>query len=447
MLNGHYLSEVQRVLGKEADRLAGSGDRHAAILVRRALIERLGGPESRGGKEERGRIERLVEQLSRPTAADKKRFKDARARKLSDKKILEEARALLAARKYGAVVALCKDLTVHGDGREVKDAARALSKTAVQRAASDFPPKSIEAAKRSIHDVRFDRLAVVTSRHFLYMGPRKFVDALTERDRMMMDLAYIFQSDLTNQHITYNGVRVVIYYQEDVRLRRRSRRRQDDPHRQPGDPRAHRRSLALPRTRALHLRTRLAAPRIHRGTRRLRRGFHARLAQANESRAELHHDLSRTVRSLLSRPQATLLSRPAVPPLRGISVFVFAARGSAVRLGAVPSRVSSHARGATRRLARTRAPAHAVLRILAGDRIRNGRARSVATLGLARRPRRLFARSGRGRVVSLRRARRRGDAAERLVRGCGVASRRCAGASSRRLDRGARSVRRPAARR
>ena len=213
-LRGHMLAEVQRVYGKAADDLAGRGDRHAAILVRRALIERLGGPETQPGKQQQARIDGLIEALARPSNADKRRFKQLRAQRKTDKQILAEAKRLLAERKYGAVVALCKDLTVHGDGRPIKDEARALIKEVSKKAAGEFPPKSIAAAKSVIADVRFDRLAVARSRHFLYLGPRKFVDALTERDRMMMDLAYIHQSDLTNQHITFNGVRIVIYYQE-----------------------------------------------------------------------------------------------------------------------------------------------------------------------------------------------------------------------------------------
>ncbi len=213
-LRSHYLAEVHRVLGKAADKLAGASKRHAAIIVRRAMIEQLGGPETDAGKRELGKINNLINQLTRPSRADLKRFKQLKADKKTDKAILKEAQALLEQRAYGAVVALAKDLAVHGDGHEIKEAARKLRVEAELRAGRDYPPAEIQAAKIVINDERFERLAVVTSRHFMYLGPKKFVEALTARDRMMMDLAYIFQSDLTNQPLTNNGVRIAIYYQE-----------------------------------------------------------------------------------------------------------------------------------------------------------------------------------------------------------------------------------------
>ena len=56
-----------------------------------------------------------------------------------------------------------------------------------------------EAVRTVMDDSRFDRLAVARSRHFVFLGPSAFIEALPEKQRLMLDLAYIFQSDLAVQ--------------------------------------------------------------------------------------------------------------------------------------------------------------------------------------------------------------------------------------------------------
>ncbi|MHC4451275.1 MAG: hypothetical protein ACYS0E_14245 [Planctomycetota bacterium] len=214
ILGGHIQNEKIRVFGKAADRFAGQGKRRAAIILRRAIIAMLGGQGQRA-KDEREKIKRIIRNLTEKPSDEEKEIvaKLLRSRKLGSN-VLKAARKLLEQREYRIVVRICQEVMVGKYDQDSRTAAIALRKEAEERAARDMTPGEKQAARDVLDDERFKRLDTCVSRHFIYLGPKKFIIALKQDDRRELDLAYIFQSDLANTLRTQDGTRIVIYYQE-----------------------------------------------------------------------------------------------------------------------------------------------------------------------------------------------------------------------------------------
>jgi len=214
-LAGHVQAEKIRVFAAEAGRLEREGRIHAAILVRRSIIEMLGGLDAQGAKPHANRVKRMIRKLTEGPSDEEKELvaKLLRAKKLGTS-LLRAGRKLLERRQFKVVVRLCQEMMFGDFDQEIQNEALALRKEAERTAANDVPEADKEAALAVLGDERFDRLDVALSRHFMFLGPRKFVQALTTEERTMLDLAYIFQSDLSGQNLTFNGVRICVYYQE-----------------------------------------------------------------------------------------------------------------------------------------------------------------------------------------------------------------------------------------
>ncbi|UCE87588.1 MAG: hypothetical protein JSU66_07715, partial [Deltaproteobacteria bacterium] len=211
----HIRNERMRVTQSAAQRFENQGQLHAAIILRRALIEMAGGPETDRGKEETNRIRAMVRRLTEDPSEEQKELvaKLMRAKRSGDA-ILKAARKLLEQRDYRVVVRVCQEIMFGNYDQETQNEAVALRKDAEERAASDVSAAEKELAREVLADPRFLRLEVRRSRHFIYIGPKTFIDSIPTSQMAELDLAYIFQSDLTNTHLTLNGVRVVLYYQE-----------------------------------------------------------------------------------------------------------------------------------------------------------------------------------------------------------------------------------------
>ncbi|MFQ5844160.1 MAG: hypothetical protein ACE5JG_04150, partial [Planctomycetota bacterium] len=173
------------------------------------------GEGSAPGKQERGRLRRIVRKLTeRPGKEEAERAHQIARSAADGADLLGKARLLQAAGEYRVATRICQEL-VYGDyPREVKDGARALRREIERAAAADVPGAEQDAATAVLTDDRFDRLDVALSRHFIFLGPQSFVGTIPERERTLLDLAYVFQSDLASQQLTFDGVRILVYYQE-----------------------------------------------------------------------------------------------------------------------------------------------------------------------------------------------------------------------------------------
>ncbi|MHC4133843.1 MAG: hypothetical protein ACYS0K_02540 [Planctomycetota bacterium] len=205
-------NERIRVYAKAAEQCESDDQRHAAIILRRAVAELAGGKRA---EEERKKIKKIVRDLTEgPTDEEQ----DLVARLIKDKKsgpaLLKAGRKLLRQRSYRTTVRLCQQIMFGEFDQEIQNQALALRREAETTAAQDVSPAEKARAAEVLADERFYRLDVARSRHFLFLGPDKFVSAIPAEERTRLDLAYIFQSDLSDQHLTANGVRVVVYYQE-----------------------------------------------------------------------------------------------------------------------------------------------------------------------------------------------------------------------------------------
>lgn len=214
ILGRHVASERWRLTDRAADQFENKGKLHAALILRRALIEMAGGDKTDAGKKEKGRIAGIVRKLTTPSKDDKAFIDKLVRAKKRGKDLLEAGKKLLAEGRFGTVLRLCQQLQYGTYDRATVDGAKELRKRTEDIAVRSLTPEEKELARAVLSDERFLRLEVVRSRHFLYLGPKKFVDAIPPRERMMLDLAYIFQSDLAAQPLTHDGRRIVVYYQE-----------------------------------------------------------------------------------------------------------------------------------------------------------------------------------------------------------------------------------------
>ncbi|MHC5031152.1 MAG: hypothetical protein ACYTGU_09875, partial [Planctomycetota bacterium] len=205
-------SERIRVYTKAAQDCENNDQRHAAIILRRAIAELAGGKRA---EEERKKIKKIVRDLTEGPTAEEKELVD---KLLKDKKsgpaLLKAGRKLLKRRSYRAAVRLCQQIMFGEFDQETQNEALELRREAEATAVRDISPKEKARAAEVMDDRRFERLHLARSRHFLFLGPNKFISALPKDQLTRLDLAYIFQSDLSGQYLTANGVRVVVYYQE-----------------------------------------------------------------------------------------------------------------------------------------------------------------------------------------------------------------------------------------
>ena len=210
----HIRDEKLRIWGAAADRLRGEGMPYAALILRRAIIEEVG-PKHKRAKQERERIKRAIRTLTENPNAEEKELADSLLRTKRDgRKLLKAARKLLESRRYRVVVRISQQIMFGSFDQEIQNEAIALRKEAERGAATAVTEEEKRAAREVLEDARFHRLEVVPSRHFLFVGPREFVEAITPRDKTLLDLAYIFQTDLAAQQPNLDGARLCVYYQE-----------------------------------------------------------------------------------------------------------------------------------------------------------------------------------------------------------------------------------------
>ncbi|MHC4547533.1 MAG: hypothetical protein ACYTEZ_02050 [Planctomycetota bacterium] len=208
----HIRSERIRVWTTAAERFERDDQLHAAIILRRAVAELAGLPRA---KQEMSKIRGIVRKLTEnPSEEQKGVVADLTRTKKSGGALLKAGRKLLQQRQYRVVVRLCQELMFGDFDQEVQNGAQELRREAETRASRDVSTAEKEAAKKVLADERFHRLDLARSRHFLFLGPRAFIQALPEDERTRLDLAYIFQSDLAGQHLTFDGLRLCVYYQE-----------------------------------------------------------------------------------------------------------------------------------------------------------------------------------------------------------------------------------------
>ncbi|MFI5403370.1 MAG: hypothetical protein ACHQ1G_10565, partial [Planctomycetota bacterium] len=207
--------EKLRVYGSAADRFEGADRLQAAILLRRVIADLEGGEATDKGKAEIGRIHGLLRRLTdTPTPEDKEAVEKILQAHKSGEGLLKQGAKLLEERRFRAVVRLSQEMMFGKFDQPIKDRALAMRKEAEDAAAADLPAADKEAVRTVLEDERFERLDVARSRHFLFLGPQEFVKAIPPEERTLLDLAYIFQSDLSGQPLTADGVRICVYYQE-----------------------------------------------------------------------------------------------------------------------------------------------------------------------------------------------------------------------------------------
>jgi len=212
-LDSHRRNEKARVWRAAAGRFLRDGKRHASILTRRRVRD-LYGPKSSQGKSEEKQVAAVLRELTRPTEEDRELAAKVIRTSRTGQQLLKQAKKSARRDRYGIVVRLCQELEFGDYKQELQNEAVALRREIEERAAAAVPDEERKLVEELTTDERFARLAVVSSRHFLFLGPKKFVESIPTEQRSELDLAYIFQSDLASQQLTLNGVRIVVYYQE-----------------------------------------------------------------------------------------------------------------------------------------------------------------------------------------------------------------------------------------
>ena len=171
----HIRNEKIRLYGKAADRFEGADKLHAAIIMRRVLLEMAGGPTTDPGKQAERKIRATFRKLVENPTQEQKDEAAAlvTSKKKNGKLILKAARKLLAERRFRLVVRVCQELQFGAFGQDIKNAALALRKETEDIAAAEISAAQRKAALDVLTDERFERIDVRRSRHFLFVGPQK----------------------------------------------------------------------------------------------------------------------------------------------------------------------------------------------------------------------------------------------------------------------------------
>lgn len=99
--------------------------------------------------------------------------------------------------------------------QELKDTARARIAALRKRLVEEVPPDEQAEADRVWNDPHWSYLGTAVSRQYVFIGPKTFVDSLTEPDKLKLDLACVFLGDLVGRdQVEDAGQRLSVYYKE-----------------------------------------------------------------------------------------------------------------------------------------------------------------------------------------------------------------------------------------
>ncbi len=213
--------EKRRYLRQMSGRYFDQGHLFAALR----LLEAVGGTLEEdadraviGALAEAKRTEKDIQDLrvrilARVTDEDRAAAEQAIDALGTSRKLLEKGVAWLQAKAYARARIVLRSIATSGD-HDLAAAARAKLDETEAAWLADTPPDEQQMVDDAVGNPAFNRLAVVPSQSFLFIGPQTLVESIPEVSRLRYDLAYVFLTDLFGRLPNPAGDRVTVFFKE-----------------------------------------------------------------------------------------------------------------------------------------------------------------------------------------------------------------------------------------
>jgi len=160
------------------------------------------------------RIEDLEEELLQRRSAEEQGLVDAQLAELGRTEELYEAAARrLESGEYPVALDLLRKLR-RVDGIELYDRAQELLEEASAAYLALTPPEDAQEVSAAREHPAWERIDVVASHRFLFIGPRRLVNGIPRDSSLNFDLAYVFLTDLFGRVPNPEGDRLTVFYKE-----------------------------------------------------------------------------------------------------------------------------------------------------------------------------------------------------------------------------------------
>lgn len=208
--------ERSRDIDQQAGRMEGRGAFRGAMYLWRKLYD-LEGVDDGKKKQIDATVERLTRRLcDEATDEEKAEAKTLHGDEQDPAAALARADQAAAAGKGRVALKVYSHVSYSAfASQELKDTARARIAALRKRLVEEVPPDEQAEADKVWNDPHWSYLGTAVSRQYVFIGPKTFVDSLTEPDKLKLDLACVFLGDLVGRdQVTDAGQRLSVYYKE-----------------------------------------------------------------------------------------------------------------------------------------------------------------------------------------------------------------------------------------
>jgi len=208
--------ERSRDIDQQASAMEGRGAYRGAMYLWRRLYD-LEGVDDAKKKQIDATVERITRRLcDEATDEEKAEAKGLHGDEQDPAAALARADQAAAAGKGRVALKVYSHVSYSSfASQELKDAARDRIVALRKRMVGEVPPDEQADADKVWNDPHWSYLGTAVGRQYVYIGPKTFVDSLTELDKLKLDLACVFLGDLVGRdQVEDAGQRISIYYKE-----------------------------------------------------------------------------------------------------------------------------------------------------------------------------------------------------------------------------------------
>ncbi len=208
--------ERSRDIDQKASAMEGRGAHRGAMYLWRRLYD-LEGVDDGKKKQIDATVERITRRLcDEATDEEKAEAKGLHGDEQDPAAALARADQAAAAGKGRVALKVYSHVSYSSfASQDLKDTARARIAALRKQMVEEVPPEEQADADKVWNDPHWSYLGTAVSRQYVYIGPKTFVDSLTEPDKLKLDLACVFLGDLVGRdQVEDAGQRLSIYYKE-----------------------------------------------------------------------------------------------------------------------------------------------------------------------------------------------------------------------------------------
>lgn len=213
--------ERTRVLRETAGRFFDQKKWHAALRVLEAVGGKLaeqGGQAVMGALATARRVEKDAEDVREKLFASATPEETAEAEAAIraagfTRKVIDRLPEWLKSGKF-AVARAALDRLYRGSEGDLSSEAFGRLKEVEKAWAAATPPDQQALVDAALNHPAFARTRWVTSREFVFIGPKTLVEGIPAQSRLRFDLAYVFLTDLFGRRPNPGGDRVTVYFKE-----------------------------------------------------------------------------------------------------------------------------------------------------------------------------------------------------------------------------------------